>query len=112
MVPKPTVVKPSKQPVVDSILGRRMKPNMDQKLQNHEHTILSTRPVTLQQRKPMSSGGETDQDKLEATKRKLQESYKQAEKETTKDTRDMPDVKALRPNGCCNLISYISTKIL
>ncbi|MFS7904442.1 putative transcription regulator IWS1 family [Helianthus anomalus] len=80
LVPKPTVVKPSKQPVVDSILGRRMKPNMDQKLQNLEHTILSKRPVTPQQRKLMSSGGETDQDKLEATKRKLQESYQQAEK--------------------------------
>ncbi|MFS7938558.1 hypothetical protein Hanom_Chr05g00441131 [Helianthus anomalus] len=76
----------------------------------------------------MSSGGETDQDKLEATKRKLQESYQQAKKvlindllcyilvsyrvdnitcilnseETTNDTRDMPDVKELRPNGCYN----------
>ncbi|KAM0000732.1 putative transcription regulator IWS1 family [Helianthus debilis subsp. tardiflorus] len=80
MVPKPTVVKPSKRPIVDSILGRRMKPNMDPKLQNQEHTILSKRPVTPQQRRLMSSGGETDQDKLEATKRKLQESYQQAEK--------------------------------
>ncbi|KAI7739304.1 hypothetical protein M8C21_026639 [Ambrosia artemisiifolia] len=80
VVPKPTVVKPCKPPVVDSTPGRRTKPNMDQKLQNPENRTFAKRPVTPQQRKPMSFGGETDQDKLEATKRKLQERYQQAEK--------------------------------
>ncbi|KAI3830282.1 hypothetical protein L1987_04420 [Smallanthus sonchifolius] len=76
MGPKPTMVKPCKPAVVDSTSQRRTNLNMDKKSQNPE----KTRPVTPQQRKPMSSDGETDQDKLEATKRKLQERYQQAEK--------------------------------
>ncbi|XP_076891417.1 putative mediator of RNA polymerase II transcription subunit 26b [Bidens hawaiensis] len=79
VVPKPAVVKPCKPPVVGSTPGRRMNPNMDQKLQNIEKRTLSKSPVTPQQRKPISSGGESDQDKLEVTKRKLQERYQEAE---------------------------------
>ncbi|KAF5773784.1 putative transcription regulator IWS1 family [Helianthus annuus] len=75
-VSKPTMVKP---PVVGSPLGRRTNPNMDRKLQNPEKPSLPKRPAVPQQRKPMSLDGETEQDKLEATKRKLQERYQQAE---------------------------------
>ncbi|KAI7734850.1 hypothetical protein M8C21_025478 [Ambrosia artemisiifolia] len=75
-VSKPTMVKP---PVVDSTPGRRMNLNTDCKLQNPENPILPKRPAVPQQRKPMSLDGETEQDKLEATKRKLQERYQQAE---------------------------------
>ncbi|KAI7734843.1 hypothetical protein M8C21_025471, partial [Ambrosia artemisiifolia] len=75
-VSKPTMVKP---PVVDSTPGRRMNLNTDCKLQNPEKPILPKRPAVPQQRKPMSLDGETEQDKLEATKRKLQERYQQAE---------------------------------
>lgn len=50
VVPKPAVVKPCKPPVVGSTPGRRMNPNMDQKLQNIEKRTLSKSPVTPQQR--------------------------------------------------------------
>lgn len=79
MVPKPTVVKPSKPPVADSAPGRRVNPNVDRKLQNPEKPSLPKRPIAPPQRKPVSSDGESVQDKLEATKRKLQERYQQAE---------------------------------
>ncbi|KAI3811791.1 hypothetical protein L1987_21523 [Smallanthus sonchifolius] len=79
MVTKPSVAKPCKLPVVDSTTGRRLNPNMDRKLQNHEKPILPKKLVVPQQRKPMSSNAEAVQDKLEATKRKLQERYQQAE---------------------------------
>ncbi|XP_076958187.1 putative mediator of RNA polymerase II transcription subunit 26b [Bidens hawaiensis] len=80
VVPKPAEVKPCKPPVVGSTPGRRMNPSMDQKLQNIEKRTLSKSPVTPQQRKLISSGGESDQEKLEVTKRKLQERYQEAEK--------------------------------
>ncbi|KAI3804142.1 hypothetical protein L1987_32314 [Smallanthus sonchifolius] len=78
MVTKPSVAKPCKPPVVDSTMGRLLNPNMDRKLQNHEKPILPKNPV-VPQRKPMLSNAESVQDKLEATKRKLQERYQQAE---------------------------------
>ncbi|KAK1427009.1 hypothetical protein QVD17_15691 [Tagetes erecta] len=79
MASKPSVTKPCQPPVTDSSSGRRMNPNTERKLQNPEKPILHKKPEIPQQRKPMSSSGETDQDKLEATKRKLQERYRQAE---------------------------------
>lgn len=78
MVQKPTMAKPCKPPVTGSTTGRRVNPNMDTKLQNFEKPNLSKRPLAPQP-KPMPSDGETVQEKLEATKRKLQESYQQAE---------------------------------
>ncbi|KAK9069300.1 hypothetical protein SSX86_013416 [Deinandra increscens subsp. villosa] len=79
MTSKPSLDKPCKPPVVDSTLGRRMNPNMDFKLQNPVKPDLPKRPAVPQQRKPISSNGETIQDKLEAAKRKLRERYQQAE---------------------------------
>nr|XP_043610924.1 probable mediator of RNA polymerase II transcription subunit 26b [Erigeron canadensis] len=79
MVPKPTMVKPSKPRVSGSSPERRVKPNMYRKLQNPEKLTHPKRPVAPLQRKPTSPDQETEQDKLEATKRKLQERYKQAE---------------------------------
>ncbi|PWA81782.1 transcription factor IIS [Artemisia annua] len=76
---KDTTVKPCKPLVADHTPKRVMKPNMDRKLQNHEKPVVPKRQVAQQQRKPTSSDGETVQDKLEATKRKLQERYQQAE---------------------------------
>ncbi|KAL8213712.1 hypothetical protein R6Q57_003161 [Mikania cordata] len=81
MTSKPTVVKPCRSPIVEPT-GRRMVLNTDRKLQNPEKPILPKKPVVPQQRKPISSNAETVQDKLEATKRKLQERYQQAENGT------------------------------
>lgn len=50
MVPKPSVVKPSKPPVADSTPGRLMKPNMDRKLQTPEKTTTLKRPLAPPQR--------------------------------------------------------------
>lgn len=103
---KETTVKPCKPLVADHTPTRVMKPNMDRKLQNYEKPVFPKRQVAPQQhvsyhivllflrtnvtlpnflllgkwkQKPTSSDGETVQDKLEATKRKLQERYQQAE---------------------------------
>ncbi|XP_076958014.1 putative mediator of RNA polymerase II transcription subunit 26b [Bidens hawaiensis] len=75
-VSKPTLVK---SPVVGSTPKSRMNPNMDRKLQTSGKPTPKT-PAVPQQRKPMPSDRETEQDKLEATKRKLQERYREAEK--------------------------------
>ncbi|KAK9057769.1 hypothetical protein SSX86_022607 [Deinandra increscens subsp. villosa] len=101
MVPKPTVVKPCKPPVVDSTTRRQMNPNMDQKSQNLEKSTLSKRPVTPQQRlqKPASSDGEIVQDKLEATKRKLQERYQQAEQAKRQRTIQVMELHDLPKQG-------------
>ncbi|KAI3667102.1 hypothetical protein L6452_42148 [Arctium lappa] len=75
---QPTFIKPRKPPIANSSPGRRMKPNMERKLQNPEKPNLPKRPIAPHI-KPRSSDEETVQDKLEVTKRKLQERYQQAE---------------------------------
>ncbi|KAK9065694.1 hypothetical protein SSX86_015095 [Deinandra increscens subsp. villosa] len=69
---QPTVVKPTKPTVPESAPGRRVKPNPERKLQN-----VPKRPP--QQTKQRETGEAMTQDKFEATKRKLQERYQQAE---------------------------------
>ncbi|XP_076928391.1 putative mediator of RNA polymerase II transcription subunit 26b [Bidens hawaiensis] len=76
-VSKPTLVK---SPVVGSTPKSRMNPTMDRKLQPPEKPILPKTAAVPQQRKPMPSDREAEQNKLEATKRKLQERYREAEK--------------------------------
>ncbi|KAL7599183.1 hypothetical protein Lser_V15G26032 [Lactuca serriola] len=71
-----TGVKPTRPPVAN--LAPRIKPN-DRKLQNPEKPTLQKRPIAHQQRKPWRANEESVQDKLEETKRKLQERYQQAE---------------------------------
>ncbi|XP_024981690.1 probable mediator of RNA polymerase II transcription subunit 26b [Cynara cardunculus var. scolymus] len=66
-----TVVKPIKPSVAESAPGRRIKLNTERKLQ--------TEPKRPHQSKPRPTGEATGQDKFEATKRKLQERYQQAE---------------------------------
>ncbi|KAL4587351.1 hypothetical protein LXL04_000220 [Taraxacum kok-saghyz] len=74
---QPTVIKPTRPSVAN--MAPRIKPNV--KLQNPEKPTLQKRPMAPQQRKPWRADGESVnvQDKLEETKRKLQERYQQAE---------------------------------
>ncbi|KAI3677968.1 hypothetical protein L6452_37242 [Arctium lappa] len=67
-----TVVKPIKPSVAESAPGRRIKLNMERKLQ--------TEPKRPHQSNTRATGEATAQDKFEAAKRKLQERYQQAEK--------------------------------
>lgn len=67
-----TVVKPIKPSVAESAPGRRIKVNAERKLQNV--------PKRPHQSNLRAAGEATTQDKFEATKRKLQERYQQAEK--------------------------------
>ncbi|XP_071686462.1 probable mediator of RNA polymerase II transcription subunit 26b isoform X2 [Rutidosis leptorrhynchoides] len=103
MAPKPDVVKPSRPPVFDAT-PRRRTPNVDRKLQNLEKPTSPNGPVTPQQRKLMSSNEEIEKDKLEATKRKLQERYQQAEKAKKQRTiqvmelHDLPKQNVLTKN--------------
>ncbi|KAJ9544064.1 hypothetical protein OSB04_023771 [Centaurea solstitialis] len=95
---QPDSVKPSKPPIVNSSPGRRMKPNMERKLQNTEKPTLPKRPMAPQ-RKPRSSDEETVQDKLELTKRKLQERYQQAENAKRQRTIQVMELHDLPKQG-------------
>nr|GEV99445.1 probable mediator of RNA polymerase II transcription subunit 26b [Tanacetum cinerariifolium] len=102
---KQTTVKPSKPLVADRTPTRVINQNMDRKLQSPEKPVVPKRQVAPQQRKPISSDGETVQDKLEATKRKLQERYQQAENAKRQRTiqvmelHDLPSQQSIAPKN-------------
>lgn len=93
---QPTVVKPTRPPVAN--LAPQMKPN-DRKLQNPQKPTLPKRPVASQQRKPWRSDEESVQDKLEETKRKLQERYQQAENAKRQRTIQVMELQDLPKQG-------------
>lgn len=98
LMKQPTIVKPSKPPVANSSPGRRMNPNMERKLQNPEKANLPKRPMAPQH-KPRSSDEETVQDKLEVTKRKLQERYQQAKNAKRQRTIQVMELHDLPKQG-------------
>ncbi|XP_024974622.1 probable mediator of RNA polymerase II transcription subunit 26b [Cynara cardunculus var. scolymus] len=89
-----TFVKPSKPPIANSSL----RPNMERKLQNPGNPTLPKRPLAPQH-KPRPSDEETVQDKLEVTKRKLQERYQQAENAKRQRTIQVMELHDLPKQG-------------
>ncbi|XP_074276763.1 putative mediator of RNA polymerase II transcription subunit 26b [Silene latifolia] len=100
--------KPSKPSSTPSGNGRPLKPNGDDKLPkdlkcqlNHEKPVVQRRP-TLQPEKPRSFNEGSVQEKLEATKRKLQERYQQAENAKRQRTIQVMEIQDLPKQGHVN----------
>ncbi|KAG5055008.1 hypothetical protein GLYMA_03G124700v4 [Glycine max] len=99
-------VRPNKPVTADSGPGRppksnvqrksNMEPKMQQKMENNS---ITRRPPTAQLDKSKRSDDDAVQVKLEATKRKLQESYQQAEKAKRQRTIQVMEINDLPKQG-------------
>ncbi|KAM3288494.1 putative mediator of RNA polymerase II transcription subunit 26b isoform X1 [Capsicum chacoense] len=104
-----TVVKPNKPSGGNSGPGRQIRPSSEQKLKINETNFqqksdkgtIQKRPMTSQQNKLRQSDEDAVRVKLEATKRKLQERYQEAEnakRQRTIQVMELHDIPKRAPN--------------
>lgn len=101
-----SVMKPNKPPIAESGPGRPVKLNMEQRAQSvtkiqqkPDKVTIPRRPLASQQDKSRCSDEAADQVKLEATKRKLQERYQQAENAKRQRTIQVMELHDLPKQG-------------